>query len=269
MTTREKYQYEQRLRLHETKMSKFTSPLSRSEQVALHGKIQQGDKNAKDTVITSCLPLVVNISQKFRVNNRHIDIEDFIQEGSIALMRAVDNWDINKASITTAASWYIKNRFIDLIHDAQYNVRYPYSLSRRAAEELRKVKSLDSNNIDFISEKTGLSKTRVKKLLRISPIGSRRVSLHCRDAGRIHSNEQEQEEATKKPCIGDLIELINNNLSGDQKTIFSMWSGVFKKKMGPKQIAKSLGKSEQYVYDNIYSAKRILSRIAKKARNNV
>ena len=180
-------------------------------------------------------------------------------------MKAVDNWEINKGSITTVATWYIKNRFIDLINDAKYNVRYPYSLSRRAAEELRKIKSVDSNNIDFIAEKTGLSKKRVKKLLHISPRGSRRVSLHCRDITHIYEDIEEQH---KKPCIGDLIDLINNNLTGDQKTIFSMWSGIFKKKIGPKQIAESLGKSEQYVYDNIYSAKRILSRIAKKARTN-
>tara|TARA_R100000664_G_C2728445_1_gene119687 strand:- start:15 stop:797 length:783 start_codon:yes stop_codon:yes gene_type:complete len=249
-----------------TTLTNSTPPLNRFEQKELYCKIQQGDQVAKDKVINSCLPLVVKLAQQFRINNRHIDTEDFIQEGNIALMSAVDNWNIDKGSITTVATWYIKNRFIDLISDANYTVQYPYSLPRRASRELRKVKNCRSHNIEYVSEKTGLSKNRVQKLLSISPPGSKRVSLHCRDAGRIHSNEQEQEEATKKPCIGDLIELINNNLSGDQKTIFCMWSGIFKKKIGPKQIAKSLGKSEQYVYDNIYGAKRILSRIAKKAK---
>jgi RNA polymerase sigma factor (sigma-70 family) len=264
MTTREKYQYDERVKLFGTQIP-ITSSLSKLEQTALHNKIQQGDQNAKDTVISSCLPLVVNISQKFRINNRHIDTEDFIQEGNIALMKAVDNWDINKGSITTVATWYIKNRFIDLINDAKYNIRYPFSLSRRAAEELRKVKSFDSNDVEYISKMTGLSKKRVKKLLHISPKGSRRVSLHCRDITKTYDNK---EEKYQKPCVGDLIDLINNNLMGEQKTIFCMWSGVFKKKIGPKKIAKSLGKSEQYVYDNIYSAKRILSRIAKRARTN-
>ena len=153
-----------------------------------------------------------------------------------------------------------------MINDAKYSVKYPYSLSRRAAEDLRKVKSFNSNNVDYISTQTGLSKKRVKKLLHVSPKGTQRVSLHCQDVKR--TLESTEDEARIRPCIGDLIELINNNLTGDQKTIFSMWSGVFKKKIGPKQIATSLGKSEQYVYDNIYSAKRILSRIAKKARTH-
>ena len=38
--------------------------------------------------------------------------------------------------------------------------------------------------------------------------------------------------------------------------------------MGPKEIAYSLGKTEKYVYDNIYSAKRVLSRAAKKVNYN-
>ena len=42
-----------------------------------------------------------------------------------------------------------------------------------------------------------------------------------------------------------------------------MWAGVESKKVGPKEIASSLGKTEKYVYDNIYSAKRILTRAAK------
>ena len=269
MTTKNKYFHHERQRLFGTHIQNCHPPLTKLEQSNLHKKIKNGDNNAKETVISSCLPLVVNIAQKFRVNNRHIDTEDFIQEGNIALMKAVDNWDINKGSISTVATWYIRNAFIDMINDSKYVIRYPYSLSRRAAEELRKVKSFNSNDVGYISKQTGLSKKRVKKLLHVSPKGSQRVSLHCQDVKRIRQALEYTEETVKKPCIGDLIELINHNLIGDQKTIFCLWAGVNKKKMGPKEIAKSLGKSEQYVYNNIYGAKRILSRIAKKVHIDV
>jgi hypothetical protein len=149
---------------------------------------------------------------------------------------------------------------IDLITDAKYNVKYAYSLSRRAALELRKVKRVESNDLQVISEETGLSIKRIKKLLSIAPNGSRRVSYGKQQVRHL---TVEEEEDTKRVCMGDLIDLINKNLEGDQKTIFCLWAGVETKKIGPKEIARSLGKTEKDVYDTIYGAKRILSRAAK------
>ncbi|HAT64549.1 MAG TPA: hypothetical protein DCS66_08090 [Flavobacteriaceae bacterium] len=245
----------------------YHPPLNRQEQIELHNKMRDGDSDATNTIVSSCLPLVISIAKKFRYNNKHVDIEDMIQEGNIALIKAVENWDVQKGSITTVATWYIRNRLVDVINDAKYNIQYPYSLSRRAAEELRKVKNINSTDIEHISNETGLSPKRVKKLLSITPRGTKRVSLSCEDVKKSTDHTDELETPTK-PCVGDLIDLINNNLDGDQKTIFCLWAGIYKKKIGPKEIAKSIDKTEKYVYDNIYSAKRILSRIAKKARTN-
>ena len=241
--------------------------LTRDEQVDLFHKMQTGDMQARDDLINSCLPLVINIAKKFRFNNKHIDLEDMVQEGNIALMKAVDNWDIEKASITTVATWYIRNALIDMITDARYSIKYPYDMSRRAGEQLRKIKNLESNDIDFINEKTGLSKKRIKKLLSISPKGAARYSIGPK---YINGNEKtcidshsSTEQKSYNPCLGDLIALVNNNLNGEQKNIFCQWAGINRKKVGKKQIAQSLGKTEKYVYDNIKSATRILSNAAK------
>ena len=75
------------------------------------------------------------------------------------------------------------------------------------------------------------------------------------------------EENYIKPCIGDLVQLVNDNLNGEQKSIFCQWAGIDRKKIGKKQIAESLGKTEQYVYDNIKGATRILSSAAKVLQN--
>ena len=238
--------------------------LTRNEQVQLCYKMRSGDIQARDDLINSCLPLVVSIAKKFRFNNKHIDIEDMIQEGNIALMKAVDNWDINKGSITTVATWYIRNTLIDMITDAKYSIRYPYDMSRRAGEQLRKIKNVHSNNIDCISKETGLSKKRIKKLLSVSPRGTSRLSLEQR---AVQESTNNQEENITKPCVGDLLDLINNNLNTEQRLIFCQWAGVNRKKIGKKQIAESLGKTEQYVYDNIKNATRILSNAAKVLQN--
>ena len=50
-------------------------PLTRAEQADLYQKIQNGDIDSKNTVIHSCLPLVIDIAKKFRYNNKHIDLD--------------------------------------------------------------------------------------------------------------------------------------------------------------------------------------------------
>ena len=234
-------------------------PLSGEEQLILYNKIKRGNKDAKDQIIYSCLPLVISIAKKFRYNNRHIDLDDMIQEGNIALMHAVDNWDIHKGVISTVATWYIKNALINMVTDADYNIKYAYTMSRRAAEQLRKIKNLDSHDIEYIANETGFSEKRVHQLLSIAPKGSFRLNIQEKTIENLENNE----EIESKPCIGDLIDLVNNNLSEEEKTIFCLWAGIDRKKIGKKQIAKSLDKTEKYVYDIIKSSIRILSRAAK------
>ena len=246
--------------IYKQDLNRLYKPLSVPQQLVMHGKMRDGDAQAREDIISSCLPLVIDLAKKFRYNNKHIDLDDMIQEGNIALMKAVDSWDVKKGNLTTVVTWCVRRALIDLITDAKYNVKYAYSLSRRAALELRKVKRVESNDLQVISEETGLSIKRIKKLLSIAPNGSRRVSYGKQQVRHL---TVEEEEDTTRVCMGDLIDLINKNLEGDQKTIFCLWDGVETKKIGPKEIARSLGKTEKDVYDTIYGAKRILSRAAK------
>ena len=261
--------------IYKDKLSKIYKSLDKEEQIDLCGKMKTGDIDARNSIINSCLPLVIHIAKKFRRNNKHIDLEDMIQEGNITLIKVIDKWDVEKGSISTYATRCITNSLIDMITDARYHINYPYSLSRRAAEELRKINNVDSTDIEHIAKETGLTQKRVKKLLSIYPKGMRRYSNlkgKFNEWGGVsflnHKEEQEEEDLSKKPCIGDLISLINTTLDGDQKTIYSMWAGINTKKIGKKQIAISLGKTEQYVYDNIKNATRLLSKAAKKVNTN-
>ena len=247
--------------IYKQDLNRLYKPLSVPQQLVMHGKMRDGDAQAREDIISSCLPLVIDLAKKFRYNNKHIDLDDMIQEGNIALMKAVDSWDVKKGNLTTVVTWCVRRALIDLITDAKYIVKYAYSLSRRAALELRKVKRVESNDLQVISEETGLSIKRIKKLLSIAPNGSRRVSYGKQQVR--HLTVEEEEEDTTRVCMGDLIDLINKNLEGDQKTIFCLWAGVETKKIGPKEIARSLGKTEKDVYDTIYGAKRILSHAAK------
>ena len=237
--------------------------LTRQEQEVLYNQMRLGDQSARDEIIHSCLPLVENIANKFRYNNKHIDLVDMIQEGNIALIQAVDKWDAYQSAISTVATRYIYNALINMITDVKYNIKYPYSMSRRAMQQLKKIQNLNSSDISHMAQETGFSEKRINQLLSILPKGSLRLNIQEKVVQNIENNE----EIKARPCIGDLINLVNNNLNGEEKAIFCQWAGINRKKIGKKQIAESLGKTEQYVYDIIKSSTRILSRAAKVSQN--
>ena len=169
--------------------------MTKDDQVELHGRIARGDLNARDKVVQNCLPLAYRIADNYHVNNKHIDFEDLLQEANMALIRAVDKWDIERGNITTVATFYIRNALNDMINEARYKVISPYTLSRTAAEDLRKLKNVDSNDAYEIATRIKMKPKRVKRLLNSK--ASRVDFDYVKD---IH--DQPKEEPMK--CISDL-----------------------------------------------------------------
>ena len=227
--------------------------MTKDDQVELHGRIARGDLNARDKVVQNCLPLAYRIADNYYVNNKHIDFEDLLQEANMALIRAVDKWDIERGNITTVATFYIRNALNDMINDARYKVISPYTLSRTAAEDLRKLKSVDSNDAYEIATRIKMKPKRVKRLLNSK--ASRVDFDYVKD---IH--DQPQEEPRK--CISDLYELCQNHLEGIDKQIFGLYIGMHGHRMRIKQICTNLNMIEQDVRSIINRCKTMLKGIA-------
>ena len=242
-------------------MTQIHKRLDRDEQRALWVKIQNGDDDARNKVIYSCLPMVVDIAKRFRANNRHVDLEDMVQEGNIALMCAVEKWDVERASITTVATWYIRNALIDMIHDAKYKIKNPLSMSRRASEELSKIKRCDTNNVNDILQKTNLKEKRINKLLSVD--AKQRFSPE--DIGELPTCEDYEEE-TRKPCLADLAVLAEATLKSSEKEIFLRWSGLKGKRQGVKKIGEDLNLTRKEIMCHLSSAKRTLRNKAKEVQ---
>lgn len=226
--------------------------MNNNDQINLHKNIMNGDSYSRDIVIQNCLPLVIKIAEKYHINNKHIDIEDLIQEGNIALIRAVDNWDIGKGNITTVATWYIRNALNDMIHDARYKVISPYTLSRKAAEDLRKVNKIESNDINEISTLVRMKPKRVARLINSK---ANRVDIdYVKDL-------YIEDSSTNKNCIADLYELSENHLSGLDKKVFMLYIGSNGKRMKLVDICKNLNMIEQDVRSIINRCKTKLRKI--------
>lgn len=112
--------------------------LSLDEQKKLVQRIKQGDKKAAEELICAYEPLIVSFASKY---NKPELIEDLKQEGAMALLQAIRNFDESLGvSFITFAMYYVKrnmDRFI--IKSSSVKVSTHVRLS-----DIPKVASLDA-----------------------------------------------------------------------------------------------------------------------------
>ncbi len=88
----------------------FPLPLSKEEEKALIEKVWEGDKDAREKLITHNLRLVSHIVKKF---SGALEIDDLISIGTIGLIKAIDSFKPGKnAQLATYASRCIDNEIL-------------------------------------------------------------------------------------------------------------------------------------------------------------
>ena len=204
--------------------------LSKSSQHSLYIKMKEGDADARDQLVASCLPLVIDIAKKFALTNKHIEMEDFIQEGNVALMRAVDKWDSSKAVLSTLATHYIRSALINMIYDSNYHIKTSRNLTRSASKQLYQIKKTNLTDPVEISQETGIPESRVLTLLSFIREDRYRRNIRgsgARDGSRNNSlieNIAIGEEDKNTVCFQDIIELSKKVLTKtEQELLFDRY----------------------------------------------
>ncbi len=112
---------------------------SKEEELEIITKIKNGDIKTRNEFLEHNLRLVVSVAKKYQ--GRNIPLIDLIQEGNIGLMKALDEFDINKGCkfSTYATNWIIA--FITrYIADKSRNIRLPVNFYYEI-NNFRKIKS--------------------------------------------------------------------------------------------------------------------------------
>lgn len=91
----------------------FLKPLSKEEEREYFEKFKNGDKDAKDKLISHNLRLVAHIVKKY---SGSCEADDLISVGSIGLIKAINSFEYNKGTqLSTYAARCIENEILMLL----------------------------------------------------------------------------------------------------------------------------------------------------------
>lgn len=98
--------------LHLKDLQSFPPPLDKEQEQQLFVLCKQGDKHARDELITHNLRLVAHVCKKYHTDDR-LDPEDLISIGTIGLLKAVDSFEPNKGvAFSTYGARCIENEVL-------------------------------------------------------------------------------------------------------------------------------------------------------------
>ncbi len=145
-----------------------TPLLTPDDEARLAGRIQRGDDEAREQMITANLRLVVKIAKDFM--GMGLPLLDMINEGNLGLMRAVDRFDPTKgAKLSTYAAWWIKQSIRRGLANQGKTIRLPVHLvdlvarMRRASLKFHEEVGRDPSDSE-LAELLGLTRRRVSEL---------------------------------------------------------------------------------------------------------
>ena len=151
------------LYLHEIGQAKL---LSREEEIELASRIQRGDEQAREQMITGNLRLVVRIARDYE--GLGLPLLDLINEGNIGLMKGVERFDPKKAKFSTYAAWWIKQSIRRALANQTKTIRLPVHVVEKLAQirkaEMRLRELLEREPTDEeIGEELGFTARRVRQ----------------------------------------------------------------------------------------------------------
>ncbi len=183
--------------------------LTNEEETELAILAANGDKNAKNKIVSANLRFVVTVAKKYQ--NHGIDLADLISEGNMGLLRAIEHFDVSKGyHFISYAVWWIRQAILKAIYEKSRAIRLPLNRANELVqiEKARKVvagNKTEEQEINEIGAILGLDVSHVREMINLS---RETISL---DAA-VKSSED------GKNSIGDFVE-DTRYLSPDEEAV--------------------------------------------------
>lgn len=234
--------------------------LSQEEEALLVKKGKNGNKAARDKVISSALPYVISVCKTFKPS-MSLSLEDLIGFGNIGLVKAFNAYKPEKGTrfITCAAFWIRKeimdalgqySRFIRLPQNCEEELNRFFSVMENLPETMR-----ECDKITEACRRLGLKEKHVKDLLAASSFISSLDEPCDNDSESFVFSDKICDEKTSKPAVeaeyNELCSFLSgavHNLSHEEAFVLTRRYGLDRKGFRSlSQIGKELGVSKETV----------------------
>ena len=154
-------------------ISKFRL-LTSEEEVELAKRIENGDKEARDTLINHNLKLVVSMAKKVQYRTGGtLSFMDIIQEGNLGLIDAVEKFDWRLGyKFSTYATWWIRQKMFRGFSNTNSVIRLPIHIQEKMNKFNQEVRRLTQEmgrepTQEEIAEKLNISIEKVHDYIKL------------------------------------------------------------------------------------------------------
>lgn len=214
-------------------------------------RMSRGDEEARGHFIEENLPLVHSIARKYQ--NRGLEYEDIVQEGTVGLIRAVEKFDQSKGfQFSTYATWWIRQAMEDALLKYSDTVRKPSQYAAYLKKLIRETEAFRAEHgrtpsDDELAQLSGIDKDHVRAIHTLlagtlsldAPLSDDTQDLRFMDLISTHETEDPVIMRNLQQELSAALGQAMDQLTDREKTVLRMHYGL---NDNPQKSLREIGK---------------------------